>query len=162
MRALTDRLISQTGRERKVDLVAAIDGRLAAKRGDGWRYDDLPADGEALRRGLAGLDEAARELHATTFSALTADQQDELLRLVQAGAPPGDIWRTLPADRWFEDVLAACCEITYADPIVQDEIGYVGYADLPSWQAIGLDQREDRERDAVPADQNVNGGPAGG
>ncbi len=161
LRAVADRLVPQTDRERKVDLVAAIDARLAVNRGDGWRYDALPADDESLRRGLAGLDEAARDLHAVGFGELPAARQDEILRLVQTGTPPGEIWRMLPADRWFEDVLAECCEIYYADPIAQDEIGYVGYADLPSWQAIGLDQREDRERDAGPVAPPTNGRPAG-
>ena len=161
LRAATDRLIPQADRDRPVDLVAAIDARLAADRGDGWRYDALPADGESLRRGLAGLDEAARELHALGFAGLAATQQDDVLRLVQTGNPPGDVWRTLPAGRWFEDLLAECCETYYADPISEDEIGYVGYADLPSWQAIGLDQREDRERDAVPATPHMNGRPDG-
>ena len=161
LRAAADRLIPQTDRERRVDLVAAFDARLAAGQGDGWRYDDLPADGDSLRRGLSGLDETARELHAVAFADLAADRQDEILRLVQTGKPPGATWRTLSAVRWFEDVLAECCENYYADPIAQDEVGYVGYADLPSWQAIGLDQREDREHDAIPVASDTPGRPTG-
>lgn len=145
LRALTERLIPQADRELRVDLVAAIDARLAADRGDGWRYDALPADSQSLRRGLVGLDEAARELHDLTFADLSGDQQDAVLQLVQTGTPPGETWRTLPAERWFEEVLAECSQIYYADPLSQDEIGYVGYADLPSWQAIGLNQRDERE-----------------
>ncbi len=160
LRALTDRLIAQDHRERRVDIVAAIDARLAAVRTNGWRYDALPPDGDALRRGLIGLDEAARERHALPFAGLSAARQDAILRLVQAGDPPGETWRTLPASRWFEEVLAESCEVYYADPIAQDEIGYVGYADLPAWQAIGLGQRDDREIVAGGDEPRSPGGSA--
>lgn len=161
LRALSERLVPQADRELRVDLVAAIDARLAADRGDGWRYDALPADNQSLRHGLVGLDQAARELHHTIFADLSADQQDAVLQRVQAGTPPGEMWRSLPADRWFEVVLAECCQTYYADPLSQDEIGYVGYADLPSWQAIGLDQREDRERVAARTSLDLNEGMSG-
>jgi len=161
LRALSERLVPQSDRKLKVDLVAAIDARLAADQGDGWRYDALPADTHSLRRGLVGLDETARELHEMAFADLSSDWQDAVLRLVQTGTPPGRTWRTLPAERWFEDVLTECCEIYYADPLSQDEIGYVGYADLPSWQAIGLNQREDRERVAARTTIDLNGGMSG-
>ncbi len=160
LRAVTDRLIVQDQRQRPVDIVTAIDARLTAGRTDGWRYDDLPPDADALRRGLIGLDEAARERHALPFAGLSDAQRDDILRLVQAGTPPGETWRTLSASRWFEEVLAESCEVYYADPIAQDEIGYVGYADLPAWQAIGLDQRDAREIVAGGSEPRSPGGSA--
>ena len=152
LRAVIDRLVPQDDREQPVDIVAAIDARLAGERTDGWRYDALPPDAEAIGRGLTGLDEAAWLRHALDFTDLTPARQDALLRLVQSGTVPGETWRTLPPQRWFEDVLTEACEIYYADPVAQDGIGYRGYADLPAWQAIGLDQRDARERPDAPDD----------
>lgn len=150
LRAVIDRLVPQGDRDRPVDIVAAIDARLAAGQTDGWRYDALPPDTEAIGRGLAGLDEAAWLRHALDFTDLTPARQDALLRLVQNGTVPGETWRALPAQRWFEELLAEACEIFYADPLAQDEIGYVGYADLPAWDAIGLDRRDARELPTPP------------
>ena len=41
---------------------------------------------------------------------------------------------------WNDERLAAG-----GDPLAQEEIGYVGLADLPSWTKIGLNEKEDRE-----------------
>lgn len=151
LRAVIDRLVPQDDRIRRVDIVAAIDARLASGRTDGWRYGTLPPDVTAIGRGLTGLDEAAWLRHALDFTDLTSSRQDALLRLVQNGTVPGETWRTLPPRLWFEELLAEACEIFYADPLAQDEIGYVGYADLPGWDAIGLDQHDARELPTTPA-----------
>ena len=157
LRAALDRLVPQGDRPRPVDIVAAIDARLAAGRSDGWRFDALPPDATALTRGLEGLNEAAWERHALHFADLSPARQDAILQLVQDGAVPGDIWRSLPPRPWFEELLAEATEIFYADPLAQEEIGYVGYADLPSWQAIGLDRRDDREPAAAPLSLTLTG-----
>ena len=147
LRAALDRLIPQDDRALPVDLVRGIDERLAAGLGDGWRYDALPPDAEALRRGITGLDEAARASGPGEFADLAAGAQDEILRQVQGGFAAGPTWRTLRGDRWFEEVLVVATVIYYADPLSLDEVGFVGYADLPSWQHIGLNERDARERE---------------
>jgi hypothetical protein len=47
-------------------------------------------------------------------------------------------------------MLAEVTQTFYAHPLAQEEIGYVGMADLPSWRAIGLDQLDDREPRPIP------------
>ena len=42
-------------------------------------------------------------------------------------------------------MLAELTETYYAHPLAQEEIGYVGMADLPAWTKIGLNEREERE-----------------
>ena len=142
--AVCDRLLGETG-PRRIDVAGAIDARLAAGTTDGWRYDALPDDGTALRRGLAGIDEAARLLARAPFLDLAGADQDRVIAAVAAGDPPGAAWDALPASRFFEDLLAGATEAFYAHPLAQEEIGYVGYADARGWQAIGLDAREPRE-----------------
>lgn len=149
LRAACDRLLPQTDRPRPVDLAVAIDERLADGKGDGWRYADLPPDGDAYRRGLRGLDEGALARFGSAFASLDGSHQDEILEAVQRGEASGETWETLPSRRFFEELLAELCECYYSDPLSQEEIGYVGMADVPGWQAIGLDQLDPREPPAL-------------
>ena len=57
--ALCDRLLGQDG-EPKVPSSRMIDARLAEQETDGWRYADMPEDGQAWRDSLRFLDEDAR------------------------------------------------------------------------------------------------------
>lgn len=139
------RLIPQQDRETPVDLPANIDERLAAGLTDGWRYASMPPDGEAYRRGLHGLDESAWSMFGAGFAELGGDEQDEVLRAVQGGAPLGGTWLTLSAGRFFEELLAELTECYYSDPLAQEEIGYAGMADAHGWHRIGLDQLDPHE-----------------
>lgn len=128
-----------------VDLVGPIDERLANKEGDGWRYDALPADSEAFRQGIRGFQESAQALYGQLFDELTGDQQDELITQVQQGLAPGEIWWQLPPKQFFEELLAELVVIFYSHPLVQEAFGYVGMADKPGWEKIGLNNLEHRE-----------------
>lgn len=145
LRAACARLIPQTEREQAIDLAGALDERLAAGKGDGWRYDQMPPDGEAHRRGLRGLDETAQALLAMNFQQLEAAQQDEVLLAVQRGEAHGETWRTLPARRFFEELLAELTEIYYSHPLAKEEIGDASMADAHGWQKISLDEHEAHE-----------------
>ncbi|MBA2340565.1 MAG: gluconate 2-dehydrogenase subunit 3 family protein [Pyrinomonadaceae bacterium] len=142
LRAACARLIPQPESAKPIDCASAIDKRLANGEGDGWRYDALPADGETFRRGLRGLDEAARAKFSFSFHQLDDARQDELLLAVQRGDVKGGVWETLSANLFFEELLAAATEIYYSHPLAQELIGYAGMADAHGWQAIGLDQLE--------------------
>lgn len=148
LRAVCARLIPQPGGAPPLDIAGGIDERLAQGKGDGWRYDALPPDGEAYRRGLQGLDESAQIRHGVGFVTLEGPQQDELLGAVQRGEAPGDVWKALPGPRFFEELLAEAAECYYSDPLSQEDIGYVGMADGRGWLRIGLDQREPHEPQA--------------
>lgn len=148
--AVCARLLPQPERGAEaIDLPAGIDERLLNGLADGWRYDVLPPDREAYRLGLGGIQQAAQLEFGQEFGALTAEQQDQVLRAVQAGTAPGDLWLKVDAPRFFEELLAEATTLYYAHPLAQEEIGYVGMADLPAWTHIGLDEREDREPEAA-------------
>ena len=149
LRAVCDRLIPQADRADSVDLAAALDERLAGGACDGWRYASMPPDEDAYVRGLHGVNEAAQAQFGAEFVALGEKQQDQVLLLVQRGAAQGATWDTLPAERFFEELLAELCECYYSDPLTQEEIGYVGMADAHGWQAIGLHQRAAHEPHAL-------------
>ena len=146
--AICDRLLDQDG-DRRIDVPGAIDTRLASGETDGWRYDALPDDGTAMKRGLAGFDDTARAMAGRGFLDLGPDDRDRVIEAVQGGHPAGAAWTALPAKPFFEDLLAAATESYYAHPLAQEEIGYVGYADARGWQQIELNGREPREPEPV-------------
>ncbi|MBC7444139.1 MAG: gluconate 2-dehydrogenase subunit 3 family protein [Polaromonas sp.] len=137
-----------------LDIAGTIDRTLADGIGDGWRYDAMPPDALAYPQGLQGMDQSACALFGAPFCQLEAGQQDSVLRAVQAGNAPGSVWQTLPAARFFEDLLAAAVQACYAHPLAQESIGYAGMADAPGWQAIGLDELEAREPRPVSSNKS--------
>ncbi|MFD2722043.1 gluconate 2-dehydrogenase subunit 3 family protein [Hymenobacter monticola] len=146
LEAVAARLFPQPDRPTQpVPLAPAVDQRLAEGRADGWRYDALPPDREAYRLGLGGIQEIAQALFQANFMDLNATGQDAVLKALATGNPPGATWQTLDAGRFFEELLAELTETYYAHPLAQEEIGYVGMADLPAWSKIGLNEKEDRE-----------------
>jgi hypothetical protein len=143
--AVAARLFPQPERPVSIPLAPAVDQRLAAGRSDGWRYDALPPDREAYRLGLGGIEQIAHELFKADFEQLDAAKQDKVIEALASGNPPGEVWQTLNANRFFEEMLAELTAVYYAHPWAQDEIGYTGYADLPGWTKIGLNEKEARE-----------------
>ncbi|RIV18277.1 gluconate 2-dehydrogenase subunit 3 family protein [Fibrisoma montanum] len=146
LKAVCDRLIPQTGSEAHyIDIARGIDERLARNESNGWRYDAMPPDQDAYRLGLAALEASAQSRHQQSFLHLAEDQQDALLTLIQQAEVDGEPWDHLPADRFFEELLAEAVENYYSHPLAQETIGYVGMADTPAWQRIGLNELDDRE-----------------
>jgi gluconate 2-dehydrogenase gamma chain len=146
LEAVASRLLPQPDRpDQPIALAPALDHSLANGLADGWRYDVLPPDREAMRLGLGGIQEIAQALFQADFMALSAEEQDTVLQALADGHPPGPTWQTLNAGRFFEELLAGLTETYYAHPLAQEEIGYVGMADLPAWSKIGLNEKEDRE-----------------
>lgn len=151
LRAACDRLIPQPERGRDaVDIAGSIDRELAEGRGNGWRYASMPLDGEAYQDGLRGIDETAWAVFGALFPQLDPARQDAVLAEIQAGHPAGAAWTSMPAQRFFEELLVLAAETYYAHPIAQEEIGYAGMADARGWQAIGLDEREVHEPASLP------------
>ncbi|WP_324674477.1 gluconate 2-dehydrogenase subunit 3 family protein [Hymenobacter sp. GOD-10R] len=148
LRAVAARLFPQPDRTEPIELAALIDERLLTGQSDGWRYDALPPDREAYRLGLGGINESAQLLFQQSFLSLAPEQQDAVLTAVQHGEAPGKTWETLPAVRFFEELLAELTENYYAHPLAQEEIGYVGMADVPGWHHLGLNALDPREPEA--------------
>ena len=145
LQAICDQLVPQDEDTEHIDIAGGIDQRLSEQKSDGWRYDTMPADGDAYKLGLKGVDESAQVLFKRQFQSLSGEQQDEVLKAVQEGRVSGEIWQKLPANRFFEELLAEAVENYYSHPMAQEEIGYAGMADAPGWQLVELNQLEDRE-----------------
>lgn len=137
--ALCDRLLDQD-EEVRVPVVESIDARLAESQTDGWRYADMPHDGDAWRESLAKLDEQARDEHGCRFHELARETQIAVLHGIQQLAP--DAWRGLPAGRVWSLWTRYACTAFYAHPWAWQEMGFTGPAYPRGYKNLGVDRRE--------------------
>jgi choline dehydrogenase-like flavoprotein len=125
------------------DIIASnIDARLAKGETNGWRYDELPDDGTAIKTFLwalraRGFDEAGEDDRL----GLLVDARDGSLTTLPDG------W---PAKRFFSDFLGEVVENYAAQPQTQADLNYAGFADRPGWSKIGLNERHNREPEMRP------------
>ena len=147
VRALLDRLLAQD-EDPRVPVFEVIDQRLAERRGDGFRYDDMPEDPEAWRQSIAALNEIAQSGFGTTFAELAQSDQRDILEKVRLCK--GE-WHGLPAPRLFSLWLRYACSAFYAHPWAWNEIGFGGPAYPRGYKYLALGAREPwevAERDA--------------
>ncbi len=152
--AIADRIIPQPERQefQKVPIVPWIDEKLYEDKRDGYRYEDMPAQREAWRLGLNGINETARALfEGREFVDLDPPSQDMVLTHVAQGNPAGDTWKQLPAGRFFRDILCVTIvKIYYAHPLAWNEIGYNGPSSprghVRKWEG-GVDPWEAQEQE---------------
>lgn len=138
LQAISDCLLAQQPPDRLVDIAGAIDQRLNEKKGIGWRYDQLPADGTAYQTGLKGIAESVLLLHHKNFDDLSAEEKNSLLKIVQQGNAPGETWKNCSSKLFFELMLTEATEVFYSHPLAQAEIDYTGFADAKGWQLTQL------------------------
>jgi hypothetical protein len=137
--ALLDQLLDQR-KNPKVPVLAMIDARLAESLTDGWRYHDLPHDGQAWRDSLHALDEDAQTAFGAGFATLPWDRQTQLVyRMHQRG--DGD-WHGMPADRIWSLWTRYAAAAFYSHPWAWNEIGFGGPAYPRGYKNLGLDRRE--------------------
>jgi hypothetical protein len=117
--AVVDVLRPPYPRPTAAEIAQEIDARLAAGESDGWRYAPMPPDDEAYAR---GLDHLTAEFAKRTPEAV--------VRALAAGETR---WPDVDARRFFEELLVEVVEIAYSHPVVQDAIGYDGFADAQGW-----------------------------
>ncbi len=133
LQAICDCLLVQPADNRLVDIAGTTDQRLHAKKGIGWRYDQLPADGTAYQTGLKGITESVLLLHHKNFVDLSPEEKNNLLKAVQQGNAPGETWKSFSSPLFFELMLTEATENFYSHPEVQAEINYTGFADAKGW-----------------------------
>ncbi len=128
LRAVAGRVVPQTGP--LIDLAARLDAQLAAGKGDGWRFANMPPDCEAYTLALNAL---------AGFGGLAEHDQDTRLTLLAAGKFVGDSHpdndplsgEGLSAEQmkcWFEDLRADLVRIWLAHPATMARIGFNGFA----------------------------------
>jgi hypothetical protein len=151
-RALCDRLLAQE-EEPRIPVVEAIDERLGRGEGDGYRYVDMPEDGDAWKRSVAGLDEDARARCGRPFADLDRSTQRDLLDRVRAH---DGMWHGMPAARVFGLWMRYATTAFYSHPWAWNEIGFPGPAYPRGYKTTAPERREPFEvrevdaRDPIP------------
>jgi Gluconate 2-dehydrogenase subunit 3 len=143
LEAVCDRIMPQPRDRPPVPLPAYVDQKMADGLLDGYRYAELPPQGDAWRRGLAALDQEARRPHSRPFHALPSDQQDVLLGQMQKGELTSEAWGDMPCKLFFEHrVIPDITHAYYAHPTAWNEIGFGGPASPRGYVRMGLDRRD--------------------
>jgi hypothetical protein len=138
-RPLLDLLLDQRD-EPRVPVLQLIDSRLAEQSTDGWRYEDMPEDGQAWRDTLAALDEDAHVAHGTGFAGGTDDARRALVQAVQDLGSKS--WHGLPANRVWSLWSRYACTAFYAHPWAWNEMGFSGPAYPRGYKNAGVGRRE--------------------
>lgn len=155
LEALCARVVPQEHRppDRRVPIAPWIDDRCHRRVTDGFRFADMPANEVAWTRGLDGLDQTAEALHGGRFDALDGGRQDEVLRAIAGGDPPGAVWERLPARRWWIHIAARqIVGVYYAHPYAWDEIGFGGPAYPRGYTALNFGAPEPWEPREAPTE----------
>jgi hypothetical protein len=143
LEAVCERIMPQPKDGLPVPLPAYVDQKITDGVQDGYRYAQLPPQGEAWRRGLAALEQAAKEIHGGPFHSLPPNQQDALLRQMQQGDLTNEGWRGMPCHLFFEHrVIPDITHAYYAHPVAWNEIGFGGPASPRGYVRMGLDRRD--------------------
>ncbi len=150
VRALVDLLLAQH-EEPRVPVVELIDARLVLGETDGWRYEDMPSDGEAWRQSLSALDRAADAGFGHRFHEIDIGDQGELVQRIQNG----DVWEGFDANHLWSLWTRYACTAFYSHPWAWNEIGFGGPAYPRGYKNIGLDRREPWERAEIDAHDPV-------
>ena len=155
--ALLNDLTGQDRDDAPVPVTQLVEARLAAGETDGWRYADMPEDGQAWRDTLGYLDADARDRCGTAFAEAAEGDRHRLIQAVQDGS--GEDWHGLPAKHVWSLWTRYACTALYAHPDVWAEIGFPGPAYPRGYKNIGVDKLEPYEvRDADPSIDPVRKG----
>ena len=134
LRAFCDVVLAQD-REPRIPVLEHVDAKLAAGKGEGYRYADLPEDGETWRLTARGLDAAG-------FPGADDAERREICGAFAAGEL--DLGEANPAHAWsvvMRDALSAF----YAHPWAWNEIGFGGPAYPRGYARLGVDLAESWE-----------------
>ncbi len=87
---------------------------------------------QTYRKGLAGIDQTAREMFQERFAALAVPRQIEVLKRLESGRAPGAAWKDSPPKQFFDLIVAHTMQSYYGDP------RHGGNRDAVGWRSIGL------------------------
>jgi hypothetical protein len=149
LRAFADVVLGQDS-EPRIPVVAMLDAKLAAGRLEGYRYHDLPEDGETWRRVAANL---------AGFAQADSERQHEIVEHFSNGQLD---WDGLPVKRAWGVVMRDLLAAFYSHPWAWSEIGFGGPAYPRGFARLGSGQRESWESPPEFATDPVHDVPARG
>jgi hypothetical protein len=141
LEVLCDAIMGQDD-DPRIEVLRYVDHNLAEARGPGYRYADMPEDGETWRTVARGLDETAADIAGCSFSGLDADARDAVIGRFADGSLRDGVWNELsPAHAWSV-VTGAIVTAFYAHPWAWNEIGFGGPGYPRGYMRLGANQRE--------------------
>lgn len=154
--AVCARIVPQPQDRPAVPLPAYVDEKMFGNRSDGYRFAELPPQGEAWKTGLAAIEAEAQETYGAAFHALAAPEQDALLRGMQNGDLKGPLWRDMPPALFFKErVLHDIVSAYYAHPTAWSEIGWAGPASPRGFVRLDKGMRDPWEAtEAYPGEED--------
>lgn len=137
LKAFCDVVTAQDA-EPRIPVLSYVDEKLAGGVGDGWRYEDLPDDGEVWRR-------VARCLDEEVSGSFAAEPLGAQVVVVQRFANGEVTWEGLNVARAWKVVLRYVCQAFYSHPWAWNEIGFGGPAYPRGYGAFGAPHQGERE-----------------
>jgi hypothetical protein len=142
--AFCDDVLAQDA-EPRIPVVPGIDQKLFEGRTDGFRYVDMPEQGQAWRLAAQGLDEAARARGAAAYADAPPDVRHDTCAAFASGEIAGEAWERLPARRAWKALMHDVLGVFYAHPWAWNEIGFGGPAYPRGFMRLGIDLDEPYE-----------------
>jgi Gluconate 2-dehydrogenase subunit 3 len=141
----------------RIPVLEMVEARLAAGQTDGWRYADMPEDGQAWRDTLGYLDDDAGQRCGLPFAEAPEKDQMAVIQAVQDLGSGG--WHGLNAARVWSLWTRYACTALYAHPLAWDEIGFPGPAYPRGYKNAGVGKAEPFEvRDTRPSGDPIREG----
>lgn len=128
LECLADTVLPQDDRPEhaRIPLVPWLDERLHARRGSGYRFEEMPADGPFWRQLARALDAEAEEGWHQRFPELHAQEHARLVEALARGEVRARAWEGLPLARTWSLVVTEFATHYYAHPSAWSEIGFGG------------------------------------
>ena len=137
LRAFCDTAVAQD-EDPRVPVAEFVDDKLAAGRGDGYQYDDMPDEAEAWRLVLQGLDESARgRCGAASFADADAGAREAIIEEFSQGSCSGGAWDRLNVSRAWTLCMGSVLTGFYSHPWAWNEIGFGGPAYPRGFMRLG-------------------------
>jgi hypothetical protein len=133
--------------EPRIPVLAFVDEKLWKGELDGYRYFDMPDDGETWRRVARGLDQEARSRGVDRFSQLRMEDQLEVVHCFANGKLYGGVWNSLNVSRAWSVVTRHMLQQFYAHPWAWNEIGFGGPAYPRGYSRFGSPHLQGAERE---------------
>ena len=143
LNAVCARIVPQSSKSEQVPLASYVDEKMFTNRTDGYRYPGMPRQGEAWRRGLTALEEAANVDAGKLFRELPPEQQDSMLQSMQDGTFGAGALDGMPPKTFFSSrVIPDIVEAFYSHPVAWNEIGWGGPASPRGYVRLELGLRD--------------------
>jgi hypothetical protein len=151
LRAFCDVVTAQDA-EPRIPVLNYVDEKLHRGEGDGYRYFDMPDDGETWRL-------VARGLEQESFEALSPDERLEVCGRFASGRLHGGVWNRLNVSRAWSVVMRYVLEAFYSHPWAWNEIGFGGPAYPRGYSRFGSPHLDRAEREAWEGKQEYERDP---